>query len=35
MNKKKVDIKKNGDVIKTINVRHKSKYLNDRFARLL
>ena len=31
---KQVDIRKNGDVIKTINVRHKSKYFNDQFARL-
>ena len=31
---KKVGIKKNGDVNKTINVRRKSKYFNDRFARL-
>ena len=31
---KQVDIRKNGNIIKTINVRHKSKYFNDRFARL-
>ena len=28
-----VDIKKNGNVIKTITVRHKSKYFNGRWAR--
>ena len=26
---KKVDIRKNGDIIKTISVRRKSKYFND------
>ena len=30
---KQVDIKKNGDIIKTINVRHKSKYFSARSAR--
>ena len=30
---KTVDIKKNGNVIKTIRVRRKSKYFNDRHAR--
>ena len=31
---KKVDIRKNGDIIKTISVRCKSKYFNDWFARV-
>ena len=31
---KQVDIKKNGIVIKTINVRRKSKYFNTRSAKL-
>ena len=31
---KQVDIRKNGNIIKTINVRHKSKYFNNWFARL-
>ena len=30
---KRVSIKKNGNVIKTINVRRKTKYFNDRWAR--
>ena len=30
---KQVDIKKNGQVIKTIKVRHKSKYVRTRSAR--
>ena len=31
---KKVDITKNGGIIKRINVRRKSKYFNDQFARV-
>ena len=30
---KQVNIKKNGNVIKTIRVRRRSKYFNDRWAR--
>ena len=31
---RQVDIKKNGNVIKTINVRRRSKYFNDGSARV-
>ena len=30
---KQVDIKKNGNIIKTMNVRRRSKYLSSRSAR--
>ena len=30
---RQADIKKNGNVIKTINVRRKSTYFNDRWAK--
>ena len=30
---KRVDIKKNGNVVKIITVRRKTKYFNDRWAR--
>ena len=30
---KRVDIKKNGNVVKTITVRRKTKYFNDRWTR--
>ena len=30
---KRVNIKKNGNVVKTINVRRKTTYFNDRWAR--
>lgn len=30
---KQVNIKKNGNVVKTINVRRKTTYFNDRWAR--
>ena len=31
--RKRVDIKKNGDIVKKITVRQKTKYFNDRWAR--
>ena len=31
--RKRVDIKKNGDIVKKITVRQKIKYFNDRWAR--
>ena len=30
---KQVDIKKNGEIVKTITVRRKSKYFHDRWAK--